>query len=50
MHAALVPFQKGNVSDWILAIGKVPSKRQQRNNVGIIGWLLPLVVCLEGKK
>jgi hypothetical protein len=32
----LIQFQKGNISDWITAIGQQGSKRQQRVNAGIV--------------
>jgi hypothetical protein len=36
VHAAVVPFQKGNVADWIVVISRIPFKRQQMINAGII--------------
>jgi hypothetical protein len=36
VHNAVSPFQKGNVADWITAIARIPSKRDQRINAGII--------------
>jgi hypothetical protein len=36
VHALLAPFQKGDVSSWISAISRIPSKRQQRVNTEVI--------------
>jgi hypothetical protein len=35
VHQTLIPFQKGSVSNWIFFLGQVPSKQQQRIDVGI---------------
>jgi hypothetical protein len=36
VHEALIPFQKGKISDGIAALARIPSKRQQRINARIV--------------
>jgi hypothetical protein len=36
VHALLAPFQKGDVSSWISAISRIPSKQQQRVTARVI--------------
>jgi hypothetical protein len=36
VHQSLIPFQKGNVSSWIAALGQAGSKQQQRENAGVV--------------
>jgi hypothetical protein len=35
-HVAVLPFNKGNIAEWMAAIARIPSKCQQRINAGII--------------
>jgi hypothetical protein len=36
VHPAIAPFHKGSIIDWILAISRTGSKKEQRRNVGIM--------------
>jgi hypothetical protein len=36
VHQSLLQFQKGSVANWIVLLGQLPSKQQQRTDVGII--------------
>jgi hypothetical protein len=36
VHLAIVPFQKGNISEWLLAISRTGSKKEQCRNAGIV--------------
>jgi hypothetical protein len=36
VHQSLIPFHKGNVANWIEAVGRVGSKHQHQHDYGII--------------
>jgi hypothetical protein len=36
LHPALIPFQKGSISDWITALSRAGSKEHQREGAGIM--------------
>jgi hypothetical protein len=36
LHPALIPFQKGSISEWITTLNRAGSKEQQREVAGIM--------------